>query len=429
MFYHSLVSDWNHGNAHFLRGVAAELIARGHQVDIYEPEDSWSRENLVKAHGESPIREFRSAYPTLKSRQYSLKTLSLQEELKDADLVLVHEWSDHELVQRVGRHRHQLGGYQLLFHDTHHRAITAPDQMAGYDLTHYDGVLAFGNVLRDLYLRKGWTKRAWTWHEAADTRIFRPLYGQPTEGELVWIGNWGDEERTAELHEFLLEPVQTLGLRARVYGVRYPDHARKALAKAGIEYAGWLPNYRAPEVFSRFQLTLHVPRRPYVRALPGIPTIRPFEALACGIPLVSAPWEDSERLFSPGQDYLVARNGEEMTRHLWSLLHEPEQRRELTIHGRQTILDRHTCAHRVNELLSIYDELQQPIKTVALNGLGTAPVVAAPTLTPPTHAAVPFAQSLLPLAGIALAAGVIMLNRHTATAQLSAEFPQPESSP
>ena len=46
-FYHSLVSDWNHGNAHFLRGVVRELLARGHDVRIYEPADGWSRENLL----------------------------------------------------------------------------------------------------------------------------------------------------------------------------------------------------------------------------------------------------------------------------------------------------------------------------------------------------------------------------------------------
>ena len=92
----------------------------------------------------------------------------------------------------------------------------------------------------------GWARRAWTWHEAADTRVFRPLAGRHREGDLVWVGNWGDDERTAELHEFLLDPVQALGLKARVYGVRYPDHARAALADAGIEYAGWLPNFERP---------------------------------------------------------------------------------------------------------------------------------------------------------------------------------------
>ena len=177
------------------------------------------------------------------------------------------------------------------------------------------------------------------------------------EGDVVWIGNWGDEERTAELHEFLLGPVQELGLKARVYGVRYPEHARKALADAGIEYSGWLPNYRAPKVFARYRATVHVPRRPYVEALPGIPTIRPFEALACGIPLVCAPWDDAEHLFTPGQDYLVAQNGAEMKAHLQHLLSDEAAAEVLARHGLETIKARHTCAHRVDELLEIYDSM------------------------------------------------------------------------
>ncbi|MCA1553225.1 MAG: glycosyltransferase, partial [Chloroflexi bacterium] len=288
MFYHSLVSDWNHGNAHFLRGVASELLARGHDVRIYEPRDAWSVQNLIANYGAEPIEKFYAAFPLLCSTRYDLSTLDLDEALADADLVIVHEWSEHELVRRVGAHRAQGATYQLLFHDTHHRSITDCASMAGYDLTHYDGVLAFGQVIRDLYLREGWTRRAWTWHEAADTRVFHPIANAPCEGDVLWIGNWSDEERSAELHEFFIEPVKTLGLRARVYGVRYPKHARAALADAGIEYGGWLPNYEVPQVFARYRVTVHVPRRPYVSALAGIPTIRPFEALACGIPLVCA---------------------------------------------------------------------------------------------------------------------------------------------
>ena len=102
---------------------------------------------------------------------------------------------------------------------------------------------------------------------------------------------------------------------------------------------------------------MHVPRRPYTRALPGIPTIRVFEALACGIPLICAPWEDAEGLFTPGEDFLVARNGAEMRRHLRSLLTDKGQARELAAHGLRTIQARHTCAHRVDELLGIYAEM------------------------------------------------------------------------
>jgi spore maturation protein CgeB len=357
LFVHSLLSDWNHGNAHFLRGVAAELVSRGHDLRVYEPRDAWSLQNLLtEERGERALDGFHAAYPTLTSTRYDLATLDLDRALDGADLAIVHEWNDHGLVKRIGEHR-RTANYRLLFHDTHHRSVTAPETMAAYDLSCYDGVLAFGGVIRDLYLERGWAARAWTWHEAADTRVFHPLPGEPQEGDLVWIGNWGDEERTAELHEFLIGPVRDLGLRARVHGVRYPEEGKRALADAGIDYAGWLPNHEAPRAFARFRTTVHVPRRPYVEALPGIPTIRPFEALACGIPLVSAPWDDAEGLFRSGRDYLVARDGGEMKRHLRDLLNDPALAAEVARSGRKTILDRHTCAHRVDELLAIGREL------------------------------------------------------------------------
>ena len=352
LFCHSLLSDWNHGNAHFLRGIVSEMLARGYDVEVFEPKDAWSLVNLLADRGPSAVQAFRRAYPGLGSTVYDPMTLDLDRALAGADLVLVHEWSDHDLVRRLGEHRRGKA-YRLLFHDTHHRAASDEASMAAYDLTGYDGVLAFGNVIRDLYLRRGWAKRAWTWHEAADPRIFHPMPEIAKERDLVWVGNWGDEERTAELHEFLLEPVKALGLRAMVYGVRYPEHALKSLAAAGIGYGGSIANFDAPLAFAKARVTVHVPRRPYVEALPGIPTIRPFEALACGIPLVSSPWNDAEGLFTPGEDFLVARDGAEMRAHLRQLLDDPAYAAALAAHGRETVLARHTCAHRVDELLSI----------------------------------------------------------------------------
>jgi len=214
----------------------------------------------------------------------------------------VHEWNDPFLVREIGLHHKRRGDYTLFFHDTHHRMVTDWRSMSRYDLGNYDGVLAYGRVLRELYESRGIAHRAWTWHEAADTCVFRPTTGAEKEGDLVWIGNWGDGEREAELQEFLIGPCQRLGLKARVYGVRYPESARRALADAGISYGGWLPNFEAPSVFAKYRVTIHVPRRPYVKALPGIPTIRPFEALACGIPLIMSPWNDAENLFTPGRD-------------------------------------------------------------------------------------------------------------------------------
>jgi spore maturation protein CgeB len=234
--------------------------------------------------------------------------------------------------------------------------------MAAYELGSYDGVLAFGEVIRQRYMDEGWTERAWTWHEAADAQLFRPL-PRPSRRDLVWIGNWGDEERTSELEEFLIGPVESLRIDARVHGVRYPEFALERLRQSGIEFAGWLPNFEVPEVFAGHRLTLHIPRRPYVHALPGIPTIRVFEALACGIPLICAPWDDVEGLFSPGEDYLIARNGKEMREHIRAVLADREMAQGLAERGRQTILERHTCSHRVDELLAIVEELTPAVPT------------------------------------------------------------------
>jgi spore maturation protein CgeB len=358
LFTHSLLSDWNHGNAHFLRGVMSELAALGAEVVAYEPRDAWSAVNLAAERGGLPIEELDAAYPLLGIGRggvvrYDAARLDLDAALDGATLVLVHEWNDPMLVARIGRVRAAGGRFTLLFHDTHHRSVTAPDEMERYDLSAYDGVLAFGQAVATRYQRRGWARRVFVWHEAADVRVFRPLPSPEERRELCWIGNWGDDERVRELQEFLLRPVRNLGLSATVHGVRYPAAASRSLAAAGIEHRGWLANYRVPEVFAAHRVTVHVPRGPYTEALPGIPTIRPFEALACGIPLVSAPWHDAEGLFTPGEDFLVARDGAAMERRLRQVLCDPDLASALAARGLETVLARHTCAHRVAELLGV----------------------------------------------------------------------------
>jgi spore maturation protein CgeB len=367
LFCHSLLSDWNHGNAHFLRGVVTELCERGHRVDVYEPRDAWSVQHLIDEHGEKPLHRVREVYPRIDPIRYELAELDVESAVAAADVVLVHEWNDPALVARLGALRRQGGRFHLLFHDTHHRSASAPHEISRYELSAYDGVLAFGAVVRDLYLRDRWARRAFVWHEAADTRVFQPQIADK-RWDLVWIGNWGDEERTAELNEFLIEPVRRLGLKALVHGVRYPAQAVELLRRAGIEYGGWVANFDVPRVFARARLTVHVPRGPYSRSLPGIPTIRPFEALACGIPLVSAPWSDSENLFRPGIDFLVAGDGAEMEHRIRAILSDAALARRLARSGLNVIRARHTCAHRAAELLSICGELDRARE----NGRATA---------------------------------------------------------
>jgi spore maturation protein CgeB len=361
-FSHSIASCWNHGNAHFLRGVLRELQSRGHQLRILEPADGWSRTNLVRDHGNAALESFAKCFPELSPELYGSGLPSMLDPLLDgADVVIVHEWTDPALVAAIGRQRRRRD-FLLLFHDTHHRAVSDPEAIQRFELSGYDGVLAFGAAVAEIYRRRGWGERVFVWHEAADTRLFRPPETETDRQGLVWVGNWGDGERSAELSSFLLRPAASAGLPLDIFGVRYPEEALIAIARHGARYRGWLANAKVPEVFSRYLATVHVPRRFYTQLLPGIPTIRVFEALACGIPLVSAPWEDSEGLFRPGHDYLVARSEHEMTDQLRALASDPGLRAELAANGLKAIAERHTCAHRVDALLSIIGEIRRPAR-------------------------------------------------------------------
>jgi spore maturation protein CgeB len=355
-FSHSFVSCWNHGNVHFLRGVARELLALGHQVVVYEPKDGWSRRNAAREPGATVLDQAAQVVPGVDIRLYGADHFDLDRALDRAEVVVVHEWNDPALVARLGERRLRGGRFTLLFHDTHHRAVTAPEEIGRFELDGYDAVLAFGEVLSEVYRRRGWGRQVFTWHEAADTALFRPDPLTPKDTDLIWVGNWGDGERDEELRRMLLQPVARLRLAARVHGVRYPAQVTAELARDGLTYAGWLPNHRVPAAFARARMTVHIPRRPYAQALPGIPTIRVFEALACGLPLVSARWHDAEGLFPDGS-FLMVDSGDEMTAAMDLLLRDPDFAGELARCGWQAVRARHTCAHRVAELIAILDEI------------------------------------------------------------------------
>ena len=360
-FAHSWRSDWNHGNAHFLRGLVDELRKLGHEVRCYEPENAWSLVNLLREEsGTESLDKFRRAFPDLDLRTYAPENFGsfAESELRDADVIVVHEWNAPQVVEAILELKKRYG-FRALFHDTHHRAYTSPKEIGQFRIKDFDGVLAFGDAIRHIYLEMFQARRAWTFHEAADTARFFPRASDSNE-EVNWIGNWGDGERTRELQEFLIEPLAAVRPRsAAVYGVRYPESAKQQLGHAGIEYRGYLPNLAAPEVYSRSALTLHIPRRCYANGLSGIPTIRMFEAFACGVPLVCSPWVDLERLFRAGQDFVCVPDGRAMTGEISHLLRDKAARQQLSRQALETIREKHTCHHRARQFEEICEELSQ----------------------------------------------------------------------
>jgi spore maturation protein CgeB len=212
----------------------------------------------------------------------------------------------------------------------------------------------------------GWGKRAFVFHEAADTAIFRPPEKALSERSgIAWVGNWGDGERSAELENYLLSPARTAGLSLDMYGVRYPMEGRATLERYGAHYRGWVANTLVPDVFSRYRMTVHVPRCFYRTHLPGIPTIRVFEALACGIPLICAPWSDREGLFRPGEHYQMAHSKDQMVSAMRAVASDDDLAQNMSETGLKQIAARHTCRHRAEELLAIAAALKPSIVEAA----------------------------------------------------------------
>ncbi len=376
IFGQSLISDWNHGNAHFLRGLIRALGQLGHAVTFYEQMGNWSLTQLIAEQGPGAPAAFEAAFPDMRPVLYPPRSGAALDEwlrgiLATSDVVLVHEWNEPELIRAVGRLGSDYPQVITLFHDTHYRAYSEPAMMRALDLERYDAVLAFSPSITEIYRRDFDLPHVYTVHEAADPDLFRPL-DRPKQQDVVFVGNWGDQDRNEAMREYVFEPSAALpDLRFALYGVRYDAATQQAMRDYyRIDYRGWAANYTAPEIYAASKMSLHIPRGQYTTALYGTPTIRVFEVLACGLPLISLPWADTDGLFTAGQDYLVVADQAAMIAAICRLAADSTERAQLGAQARATILARHTCRHRTEQILSI---------VATLRGVAQLDPAAAPT--------------------------------------------------
>jgi hypothetical protein len=296
IFTHSLVSDWNNGNAHFVRGLASELLEQGCELHILEPADGWSPEPA----GTRQVRGFRvrQMYPqrsTLRSASSISKCTSA------VRLVLVHEWNTLALCGR-GHHQAKIAATALVPRHTIgacpamvHRRARSP-ALRRCTCT----VRSSGNDIRQ---RLGPPRLTFMRRPYASI----PPYEKSRRGGSCLIGNW--EMVDVVWCGVPVRPVE-IRLRARVFGVRYPEAALRELTAAGIDTAAGCPPFACRKCLPG-TASPSTSRRPYVEVRMAF-NVRPFEAMACGF-----CW--SPRLARHGssvrRQFLVARDGREMTAH------------------------------------------------------------------------------------------------------------------
>jgi spore maturation protein CgeB len=91
-----------------------------------------------------------------------------------------------------------------------------------------------------------------------------------------------------------------------------------------------------------------------MKALGFSPSVRLFEAAACGTPLISDDWPGMETIFTPGSEILIASGPRDVVQILEDL---PEDRRlSIAANARARLLREHTPEDRAKQLEGYYHE-------------------------------------------------------------------------
>lgn len=336
----SVTSSWGNGHATTYRHLMKALDERGHDVLFLERDMPWYASN----------RDFPSP-PYGRTELYgSLEELwdRFSSEVRNADLVIVGSYVPQGVA--VGEWATRIASGVTAFYDidtpvTLRKLSRGDEEYLSRDLIpKYRLYLSFTGgptlaILRDRY----------------GSPCPRPLYCsvdpehyRPVECELRWdLGYLGtySTDRQPTLERLLVEPARRwTGGRFVVAGPLYPDHIAWTL---NVERREHVPSSQHPLFYSSQRFALNVTRADMVTA--GFsPSIRLFEAAACGVPIISDAWEGLDTFFTLGQEVLIATSPEQTLRYL---LEVPEtERRQIGRRARRRVLQRHTAAHRAAEL-------------------------------------------------------------------------------
>ena len=336
----SITSSWGNGHATTYRGLVRELVARGHDVLFLERDQPWYADNrdlAVPPHGRAAL------YGSL-------------EELRDrfgravggADVVIVGSYVPEGAAVAAwvtAAARGVTAFYDIDTPVTLARLARGDcDYLAPDLIPRFDLYLSFtgGPTLARIERRYG-ARRARARYCAADPESYFPEECAP-RWDLGYLGTYSADRQPA-LERLLLAPARRWPAgRFVIAGPQYPERIDWPGNVARVEH---LPPGAHRGFYNAQRFTLNVTRADMVRAGYS-PSVRLFEAAACGTPIVSDWWEGLDTVFAVGSEILVARSPAEALR----LLREtPEAgRRALGRRARARVLAEHTAAHRAAEL-------------------------------------------------------------------------------
>jgi spore maturation protein CgeB len=336
----SITSSWGNGHATTYRGLVRELVARGHDVLFLERDLPWYADNRDLP---EPPYGTTVLYRGLGELRRRFTT-----DVREADLVIVGSYVPDGIA--IGEWVTGLADGVPAFYDIDTPVTLARlargevDYLTPALIPRYQLYLSFtGGPTLERIEREYGSPMARALHCSVDPRLYYPDTAS-IRWDLGYMGTYSDD-RQPTLERLLVEAARLWGKgRFVVAGPQYPDSIRWPRNVKRIEH---LEPKRHRRFYNAQRFTLNVTRADMIRA-GWSPSVRLFEAAACGTPIISDWWEGLDSIFRPGREILVARSAAESLALLRDM-GEPE-RRAIGARARERVLAEHTAAHRAAEL-------------------------------------------------------------------------------
>lgn len=351
----TISSSWGNGHATTYRGLLKQLGSMGHEVHFLERDKPWYSNNRDLENPKEYRLEFYSSVKQLKTDFESL--------VQEASLVIVGSYVPQGI--EVSQWVLEKATGVTAFYD-----IDTPVTLDKLDkgdeeyisktlIAEFDLYLSFsgGEVLQLLEKKYG-AKNARALFCSVDPELYYPM-DLDKEYELGYLGTYSDD-RQPTVQNFLIRPANLLrNQNFVVAGPGYPDDIQWPENVKRIDH---LPPVLHRDFYNRQKFTLNVTRQAMIK-LGYSPSVRLFEAAACGVPIISDYWKGLTDLFEEGKEIYISRSTEEMI----SLLKNtsPEDRRKVGEAARKKIMNSHTAARRALELIGYYQEVKPLVKRKA----------------------------------------------------------------
>ena len=346
----SITSSWGNGHATTYRGLVRELARIGHDILFLERDVEWYAANRDLPH---PPHGRTALYRSLDELKHTFAA-----EIEGADLVIVGSFVPEG--SEVGRWVVAHAGGIKAFYDidtpvTLAKLARGEEEYISRELIpRYDIYLSFtgGPTLERLEQEYG-APLARPLYCSVDADLYYPE-ASPPQWDLAYMGTYSDDRQTG-LSQLLITPAAGWPRgRFAVAGPQYPSDIRWPSNVDRIEH---LPPARHRGFYAAQRFTLNLTRADMVAA--GFsPSVRLFEAAACGTTIVSDRWQGLETFFEPGREILIAGSSDDVLGWLREL--PDEERLAIGARGRARVLAEHTAAHRAAELETYALELLAP---------------------------------------------------------------------